>query len=43
MTYVLELVADVLQQPPDEDASLLLLTVLEVLTEGFKHDEDGTL
>jgi hypothetical protein len=41
MTYVLELVTDVLQRPPDEDAGLLLLTVLDVLAEGFKYDEDG--
>ena len=42
MTYVLEIVADVLQQPTEEGADLLLLTVLEVLTDSFKNDEDGT-
>jgi hypothetical protein len=43
MTYVLDLIIDVLQQPSEEDANLLLMTVLEVLSESFKHDEDGTL
>jgi hypothetical protein len=43
MSYVLDLVTDVLQQPTEEEASVLLLTVLEVLAESFKHDEDGML
>jgi hypothetical protein len=45
MAYILELVTDVLQQPPQEqnDASVLLVTVLEVLADSFKHDEDGML
>jgi hypothetical protein len=45
MTYVLELVTDVLQQPLQEqnEAGLLFMTVLEVLAESFKYDENGTL
>jgi hypothetical protein len=42
MAYVLDIVTDVLQQPSEGEADLLLMTVLEVLAESFKHDEDGT-